>query len=107
MPLMTPHRVMVRHQTSDGRDAYGNETFSWVEAQADVYLSAEEARADAETNIGEHRWRLIAPASLRLERGDRIEWGGRAFTVTAAPFAPLDPVTGAPTHIEAAIEEAS
>jgi hypothetical protein len=107
MPLITPHRVEIRHRTVTGRDTYGNEATEWVTAEAEVYMSAEEATATEDGTVGRSKWRLVAGPDVCLERGDRVEWGGRAYTVTVDPLVPQDLFSGAATHIEATLEEAS
>jgi hypothetical protein len=107
MPLMTPHRVEVRHRAVIGRDAYGNEVLDWVLSEADVYMSAERGTATDDGTVGRARWTLVAGPDVLLERGDRVEWGGRVYVVTVDPLVPQDLFTGAATHIEAALEEAS
>jgi hypothetical protein len=104
---MKPHRVLLRHQVVTGRDAYGDEVHDWAVSEADVYLSAEEASANDADNIGRARWRLLAGPEVVLHRGDRVEWGGRTWTVIVDPLVPMDLFTGQPTHVEASLEEAS
>ncbi|MEV6817830.1 hypothetical protein AB0M72_03650 [Nocardiopsis dassonvillei] len=107
MPLMAPHRVQVRHRAVSGRDEYGNEIAEWVTSEADVYMSATEATATEDGAVGRSKWRLVAGPEVRLNRGDRVEWGGRAYVVVVDPLVPQDLFTGAATHVEATLEEAS
>ncbi|WP_159944804.1 MULTISPECIES: hypothetical protein [unclassified Nocardiopsis] len=107
MPLIRPHRVEVRHRVVVGRDEYGNEVADWRVSEADVYMSAERATATEDGSVGRARWTLVAGPEVRLERGDRVEWGGRAYVVVVDPLVPQDLFTGAATHVEATVEEAS
>lgn len=46
---------------------------------------------------------IYAPAGADIEAGDRVEWGGRTFTVTGEPCPWVSP-TGRVSHLEAPID---
>jgi hypothetical protein len=92
----------VGHQEPGTADEYGNHPMGPTTTSIETCWLAQSTRGEDDL-IEFERWNIYLPPEVTLDANDAVRVEGVQFYVRGAPWRVRDPLTGAPTHIEATL----
>lgn len=104
--LMNQDCTVIRRQTSESRDEYGDEIREET-ATATTCELQQASTAEAGDEVAATTFRIFLPASTTIDQDDTVIVDGHSYEVTGQPDLVRNPRTKLDSHIEVEVRRAA